>query len=314
LHLYKTSKDEDIQKELARKIKEIESNDNITVHLNTTMKDVGGFVGNFTTILSTNGTDQEIPHGVAVIATGATPIQPTEYQYKKDERILTSLELDKKFIDNDPELKKIKSAVFIQCVGSREPDRPYCSRICCTHSIHNALELKKRNPDMNIYILYRDIRAYGENEYLYNEARNNGIIFIRYSYDNKPSVEVKDGKVLVTVTDHVLERPITIDAGLLTLATAIESNQDEKLAQFFKVPVNDDGMYVEKHAKLGPSEFATDGVFLCGMAHYPKPIDESIAQGQAAASRAMTLLARRKIKTSGTVAKVDPLVCSSCGT
>jgi heterodisulfide reductase subunit A len=175
------------------------------------------------------------------------------------------------------------------------------------------LELKKLNPDMNVCILYRDIRTYGEREYLYTEARKAGIIFIRYSLENKPVVELQDGKIFVTVTDHVLGRPLKIETDLITLASAITPYKDEKLAQFFKVPLNDDGLFVEKHAKLGPSEFATDGVFLCGLAHYPKPIDEAIAQGQAAASRAVTLLSQGTIHTSGTVAKVDPAICSSCG-
>ena len=199
-------------------------------------------------------------------------------------------------------LKKLNTAVFIQCVGSREPQRPYCSRVCCTHSVDSALELKRLNPDMNVFVLYRDLRTYGEREYLYKEAREKGVIFIRYTLDQKPRVTFKDGKLLVSAIDHVIGRPVEIEADLLTLATAIIPNRDEQLANFFKVPLNDDGFFVERHAKLGPSEFATDGVFLCGLAHYPKPIDESIAQGQAAASRAVTLLARKTIHTSGTIA------------
>jgi heterodisulfide reductase subunit A len=198
-------------------------------------------------------------------------------------------------------------------VGSRQPDRPYCSRVCCTHSIDNALELKKINPDMDVYILYRDIRTYGEREYLYKKAREAGVIFIRHSLDNKPQLAIKDGDIRITVTDHVLQRPVEISADLVTLASAILPNKDEALAQFFKVPLNDDGFFVEKHAKLGPSEFATDGVFLCGLAHYPKPIDEAVAQGRASASRAITLLAKETINTSGTVAETEPAICSSCG-
>ncbi len=217
---------------------------------------------------------------------------------------MTSLELDRKFMDDDPVLKTLKSAVFIQCVGSREPDRPYCSRVCCTHSMENALELKHRNPDMNVYVLYRDIRTYGEREYLYKEAREKGVIFIRFSVDDKPKVAVDNGRLKVRVKDHILGIPLELETDLITLATAIIPNRDEKLANFFKVPLNADGFFVERHAKLGPSEFATDGVFLCGMAHYPKPIDESIVQGKAAASRAVTLLAREIIQTSGTIAEV----------
>jgi heterodisulfide reductase subunit A len=198
-------------------------------------------------------------------------------------------------------------------VGSREPERPYCSRVCCTHGIESALHLKKLNPDVHIFVLNRDIRTYGEREYLYREARLAGILFIQFSLDRKPKVFVEDGDLKVEVLDPALGQTVEMKADLLALATAIVPYRDERLAQFFKVPMNEDGFFVEAHAKLGPSEFASDGVFLCGMAHYPKPIDESVAQGQAAASRAMTLLAREKVRVSGTVAYVNPFFCSSCG-
>jgi len=166
---------------------------------------------------------------------------------------------------------------------------------------------------MDIYVLYRDIRTYGEREYLYQQAREAGVIFIRYDLENKPEVVLKDGQVTVKVTDPILNLPIELQTDLLTLATAIVPNKDERLANFFKVPLNEDGFFVERHAKLGPSEFATDGVFLCGLAHYPKPIDEAIAHGQAAASRAVTLIARKQIHTSGNIARVNPVKCSACG-
>jgi heterodisulfide reductase subunit A-like polyferredoxin len=166
---------------------------------------------------------------------------------------------------------------------------------------------------MNVYILYRDMRTYGEREYLYRKAREAGVLFIRYTPEQKPKVsQGKDG-LEIEVLDHILGRPIRIRADLLSLASAIVPYKDEKLAQFFKIPLNEDGFFVEAHAKLGPSEFATDGVFLCGNAHYPKPIDEAVAQGQAAASRAVTLLARKTVSVSGMVAQVNPLHCSSCG-
>jgi heterodisulfide reductase subunit A len=254
-----------------------------------------------------------LEHGVVMLATGASPYTPDEYRYGTDERILTALELDRKFNDNDPMLDKINGAVFIQCVGSREPGRMYCSRVCCTHSIENAIALKERNPEMNVYILYRDIRTYGEKEYLYKKAREMGVIFIRFSLDDKPKVEVKDDGVAVTVTDHILNQPIELNVDLVTLATAIIPYGDSKIANFFKVPMNEDGFFIERHAKLGPAEFSTDGVFLCGMAHYPKPIDESIAQAKAAASRAVTLLSQDHIYSSGNVAEVDPSICAACG-
>jgi heterodisulfide reductase subunit A len=311
--LFHTVSGEAIQPKLNSLVSAVESDERIDVHLGTTLSQVEGFVGNFQSTLTSDGEEQVVPHGVAVVATGARPLEPEEYAYGQDPRVVTSLELDRKLIAADPSLDTIETAVFIQCVGSREPQRPYCSRVCCTHSVENALELKRRNPEANLFILYRDMRTYGEREYLYKQAREAGIIFIRYALDHKPEVALADGRLLVRVRDHVLEKTIEIETDLLTLASAVVPYGDERLAQFFKVPLNEDGFFVERHAKLGPSEFATDGVFLCGLAHYPKPIDESIAQGRAAASRAVTLLARKKLYTSGNVARTEPPDCSSCG-
>ncbi|NQT55595.1 MAG: CoB--CoM heterodisulfide reductase iron-sulfur subunit A family protein, partial [Desulfobacteraceae bacterium] len=285
----------------------------IDIHLNTELSEVHGFVGSFESTLASNGKKEVIDHGIAVIATGASESKPDEYLYGKDPRVVTHLELDQKFMNNDSSLKGIKTAVFIQCVGSREPQRPYCSRVCCTHSIESALYLKEINPKMNIYILYRDIRTYGEREYLYRKARLAGIVFIQFTMEQKPQVKAGQDGLSIEVIDHALEQTILIKADLLALASAIVPHKDEKISQFFKIPMNEDGFFVEAHAKLGPSEFATDGVFLCGMAHYPKPIDESVAQAQAASSRAVTLLSKETIQVSGTVAQVNPLLCSSCG-
>jgi heterodisulfide reductase subunit A len=313
LSLYRTWKGEDIQADLALMITEVENEPQLTVHLDSSITDVDGFVGNFNTTVSGGGSEQTITHGVTVMATGATELKPEEYLYGQDSRVKTSLELDRMFLEDDPALKEVKSAVFIQCVGSREPHRPYCSRVCCTHSIQNALELKEKNPDMDVFVLYRDIRTYGEKESIYNQARKAGVIFIRYDLDHKPEVEQAGDSLIVTVRDHVLNQPLAIQADLLTLASAIVPVKDETLANFYKVSFTDDGFYAERHAKMGPSEFATDGMFLCGLAHYPKSIDESVAQGKAAAAKAITMLAQEIIHSSGEVAQVNPMYCSSCG-
>jgi heterodisulfide reductase subunit A len=176
------------------------------------------------------------------------------------------------------------------------------------------LELKKVNPHMNIYILYRDIRTYGEREYKYKEARERGIIFIRYSSDRKPDLSINENRLIIHTTDHVLERPLKIETDLVVLATAILPNKDEVLARFFKVPLNDDGFFVEKHAKLGPSDFATEGVFVCGLAHSPKPLDEAIAQGLAAASRAVTILSKERMLGNALVSEINPEHCRGCRT
>jgi heterodisulfide reductase subunit A len=314
LHLYQTWKGEDIQAHVQGLIDDMERDLRIHVYLSTELTQVEGFVGNFKAQIKTkDGRTSHVEHGVAIIATGAEEYKPDEYLYGQDPRVVTHLELDQRFMTDDPSLKEIRTAVFIQCVGSREPERPYCSRVCCTHSMESALHLKRLNPEMEVIILYRDIRTYGEREYLYREARMAGVKFIRFSLDQKPKVSLDKDGLLIQVVDTILGRPILVQADLLALATAIIPYRDQKLAQFFKVPMNEDGFFVEAHAKLGPSEFATDGVFLCGMAHYPKPIDESVAQALAASSRAVTLLARKRFQVSGTVAEVNPLSCSGCG-
>ena len=178
-------------------------------------------------------------------------------------------------------------------------------------AIKNALRIKSQNPDSNVYVFYRDIRTYGTREDYYRKAREAGVIFIRYSLDSKPEVNLKKGRLLVKATDPIIGRPVEIETDLLTLATAVVPNRDDQLANFFKVSLNDDGFFVERHAKLGPSEFATDGVFLCGLAHYPKPIDESVAQAQADLSSVLddgqrTILQKQAVEHYRRAIQIDP--------
>jgi len=275
---------------------------------------VDGFVGNFTTTISIDGKEEkELTHGVTIIATGATELTPDEYLYGTDPRVLTSLDLDRLFIEKDETLNDINTCVFVQCVGSRIPERPYCSKVCCTHSVISALHLKEMNPAMQVFILYRDMRTYGLRENLYREAREKGVIFIRYDVEEKPKV-VKDGSTIkLSLHDPALGADVEINTDLIVLASAVVRKEEDPLSKLFKIPINEDGFFVEAHVKLRPVDFATDGVFFCGLAHSPQPIDESIAQAQAAASRAVTLLAQKIIKTSGVVAVVNPFFCSSCG-
>ena len=314
LNLKKTWKGENIPKFLKNLVNDINRDKNIEVHLNGQVKETSGFLGNFKTTISINGDEniREIEHGVTILATGAHPIKPDEYFYGKSDRVFRWHELDEAW-DTDL-VKNGTSAVFIQCVGSREPQRPHCSKICCTFSVQKALELKERNPEMDVYIIYRDLRTYGEREDLYKEARAKGVIFIRFNPENKPVVEeTEEGGLKVTVVDHVLQRPISLTPDFITLASAIETRGLDELAQMFKVPVSQDGFFMEVHMKLRPVDFATDGIFVCGLAHYPKPIDESIAQAQAAAARAATILAQKKIEVEGVVSTVDQSLCRGCG-
>jgi len=310
--LYQTWKGEEVQDYLKKLIGEVQSHPKIEVYLKTEIKGVEGFVGNFKTLIQTNGHLKHLEHGVAIIATGASELKPNLYLYGKDDRVLTSLELDQRFIQKDLSLKPLRSVVFIQCVGSRNEERPYCSKVCCTHSVRSALTLKELNPEIRVYLLYRDMRTYGLREDLYREAREKGIIFIRY--DDRKSIEVtKEGEDLrIRFSSYVLQREMEIRPDLLVLATAIVVPKENPLAKLFKVPVNMDGFYVEAHVKLRPIDFATDGVFVCGLAHSPKPIDESIAQGLGAASRAGTLLAQKEMFGNAIVATINPESCVGC--
>ena len=311
--LYETWRGEDIQQNLTKMIDDVQSDDKIRLLLKTEIKKVDGFVGNFETTVEMDGNEETLKHGVTIIASGASEFKPDEYLYGKDTRVLTGLELDQKFIENDQSVKQLNSAVFIQCVGSRIPERPYCSKTCCTHSVQNALKLKELNPDMDIFILYRDIRTYGLREDLYREAREKGIQFMRYDFDKELTVDRDKEDIRIRFTDTTIRRKMEIRPDLLVLATAMVPQKENPLAQMFKVTLNDDGFFVEAHVKLRPVDCATDGVFICGLAHAPKPVDESIAQAQAAATRAVTLLAKETIHVSGTIAQVSPVFCSSCG-
>jgi len=313
LNLHETWQGEDVQEKLRQLISDVESDKNITIMTNTEIKNVEGFVGNFKSTVEAEGKEQTIDHGIAIIATGASELKPDQYLYQKDPNVLTGLELDRKLIDHDPSIEGLNTCVFIQCVGSRIDERPYCSKVCCTHSVKNAIKLKELNPDMDVFILYRDIRTYGSREGLYRDAREKGVIFIRYDFNKDLNVEQADGNLRVRFTNCVLQREMEIFPDLLILATAIVPPQENPIARIFKVPVNDDGFFVEAHAKLRPVEFTTDGIFLAGIAHYPKPIEESIAQAKAAASRASVVLSRETLTVDGVVSHVDEILCRGCG-
>lgn len=285
----------------------IEKSPLIDVYLGTEIVDVKGFVGNFVSTLK-DGT--EINHGVAIIATGAKPYKSPEYLNGQHPKVMSLMQQEADLAEGT---MTDKNVVFIQCVGSREPDRPYCSRICCSKSIHQAIQIKDNDPKANVYILYRDIRTYGMLEKLYTEARRKGVIFIRYSVDNKPQVEVNGDKLNVTVTDHVLGIPVKIVADRVNLGAAMVAEDNKALSKLFKVPLNQEGFFLEAHLKLRPVDFSTDGVFVCGIAHAPKNLDENIAQAKAAVSRACTVLTKEAIMVEGKCAIVNRKKCVACG-
>jgi len=296
---------------LADLIKKVEADKRITVHLGRSVQAISGYVGNFKTQLT--GEDKTIEHGVVIVATGATEHVPKEYLYGQDDRVVTQTELEK-LLAEPRGVKKLKTVVMIQCVGSRDAEHPYCSRICCGTAIKNALHLKELNPKARVYILCRDVRVYGLNERWYRQARDMGVVFLRYDEAAKPGVSNEDGRLVVRAKDAILGRTLALDADLLVLSAGIEPNKDNRaLSQLLKVPLDADGYFLEAHVKLRPVDFATEGVFVCGLAHYPKDIAESIAQARAAASRAATILAKSEIEAEGKVAAVDRTRCSGCG-
>jgi len=312
--LNKTFKGEDIGSYVKALIGEVEAMDNIRVHLGTKIRKVQGFVGNFRTELSNGSGGNAIEHGVAILATGAREYQPEEYLFGEHPAVVTHSGMDALFRNKDTRIEQATGVVFIQCVGSRNAEHPYCSKVCCTHTVKSALALKEKNPAVNVVVLYRDIRTYGIREDLYREARHQGVLFFPYTPEEKPVVTPQGDRVRVSFDDPIIGRRLSVDADILCLASAIVSYRDQTLAQAFKVPYDENGWLMEAHQKLRPVEFPVDGVFLCGMAHYPKPIEESIAQARAAASRALTVLSRDHIQVGGTVARIETQHCSGCQT
>ncbi len=304
---------ESIPEKLEQMVERVTTHALINVHTETTIVGSKGFIGNFKTIVATNDNEKELEHGAVVIATGASEYTPTEYLFGEDARVMTHLAMDKAIGEHDRRITEASSVVFIQCVGSREEGRPYCSKVCCTHSIRAAIGFKERNPATNVFILYRDIRTYGQRERLYQRARELGVIFVRYDKNEKPAVREEDGELWVRVKDHIMLTNIDIHADLIVLASAVIPRDNEGITRMFKLSCSADNFFNEAHAKLRPVEFATAGVFLAGMAHYPKPVEESIVQAAAAASRAAVTLSRNTITAEGVVSNVKNFMCRACG-
>jgi heterodisulfide reductase subunit A-like polyferredoxin len=296
-------------------IEEVNKERNIYVYLDSNIESVSGHIGDFKVTYKRKGETKELLCGAIIIATGAKPAETEEYSYGIVKNIMTQLELEKSLQKKKPE-KKGLTYVMIQCVGSRTPDRPYCSRICCSMAVKNALKIKRYDPDARILILYRDIRTYGFREKYYQKARKEGVIFIRYSEENAPVVSDIDGVLsAVKVESPDFPEPVVIEADKLILSTGLVANDDNKrISNMLKVPLNTDGFYVEAHMKLRPVDFATEGLFLCGLAHSPKMIDENISQAKAAAARAASILSKTHLEVGAQISGVDQDKCISCMT
>ena len=320
--LYTHLSGKDPQALLSETIQKVKKHKHIQLLVSHDIKEINGYVGNFKTTIHSPVTNKKIvvEHGAVIVATGAKEHTPSEYGYGQSTRIVTQTEFEKMIHDQTfPDGRRLRKVVMIQCVGSREPDKMVCSRVCCSDAIKNGLELKKINPRADIYVCYRDIRTYGFREKYYTNLRDKGAIFLRFDLESKPRVEVQtpgdpDSKLTVTVFDPIMEKEVVIAADLLVLSAGIDAlEENSTLAKMLKVPLNADGMFLEAHVKLRPVDFATDGVFVCGLAHGPKDMDESMAQAQAAASRALSFLTKASILAEGTIAQVNTELCSGCG-
>jgi heterodisulfide reductase subunit A-like polyferredoxin len=271
-----------------------------------------GFQGNFTTEIMVGPVmeQRKIEHGVVILATGAHEHKPKEYLYGDDPRVMTQLELADRM--KTGELDEPQQVVMIQCIGSRNEENPNCSRVCCQTAIKNALHIKEKYPDAEVFVLYRDIRTYGLLEDYYTEARRQGVFFFRFDPEDPPVAEAAQDGIEVTFTDHVLNRKLSVSTDLLVLSAGMEAADTEELSSIVKLARTAEGYFMEAHVKLRPVDMATEGIFVCGTAHSPKLISESIAQAYAAASRAVTFLAQDHLTLSAVTAQVEPEKCASC--
>ncbi|MHC4577600.1 MAG: FAD-dependent oxidoreductase [Planctomycetota bacterium] len=308
----------DVRATLKDLIRKVYQHRLIQVLHNATITSVSGYVGNFVTTVESEGMVRQIEHGAAILATGASEYTPTEYLYGKDDRVMTQLELEERIGSGDAGLLASRSLAMIQCVGCREEDRNYCARICCSQAIKNALSLKQVNPSKEITIFFRDMRTYGFSEDYYREAAEQGVRFVRFEPEAKPEVEAAQGEgrpvLRVTAPDPILGQKLAIDVDHLVLSAAvIPSAGSDEAGRLFKVAKNPDGFFQEAHVKLRPVDFAADGIFLCGTAHYPKHLSETINSAHGAAGRAASLLAQDTVTASGSVCHVVDADCIACG-
>ncbi|MEH0022582.1 MAG: FAD-dependent oxidoreductase [Desulfobacter sp.] len=297
-------------------VDKVNAHENIQVMTRSIIVDHDGMPGLFKTGIQTGlrMNYMQIDHGVTILATGALPNRPAEYGLGTMDQVVTQLELDSLLETDEEKIKSMEQVVMIQCAGSREPGNPNCSRICCQAAMKNALRLKKINPDIDIFVLYRDIRTYGFQEDYYREARDKGVKFIRFNLENKPQVREENGKAVVRTHDFILGQDIDLEADCVALSTGFIADDEttEDLAIMFHLPRTADNYFQEDHVKLRPVDMALRGFFIAGTAHSPKVIRESVTQAMAVAGRARTMLAKKEINLGAAVAKVDGKKCATC--
>ena len=311
--LHRTLEGEPPQELLEQTISRVEKHPNIEVYKKAQVMHSLGRVGRFlTTIEKEDGGGETLEHGVTVLATGGKEATTESYGYGQNEAILTQHQLEDKLHGGSINPAELGVVTMIQCVDSREEPRNYCSRVCCSSALKNSIYLKDQNPDLDIYVLYRDIMAYGFLENYYTQAREKGVIFIQYNVNDKPWIGMENGQVSVGVKDPILGREITIESDLLVLSTGIVPNGQNELAQIFEVEVDQDGFFQEAEYKWRPVDFLKEGIFTCGIAHSPRSITETIAMAEATAQRALRILASDRVNAGAIVAEVRHSLCSLC--
>ncbi len=293
--------------------KRIIDNPNVRIHLEAELADFQGFIGNFSGVIrEKDGKRTPLDHGVVIVATGSREDRPELYGLGESPKVVTGMDLEKMLKDDDAALAEVKSVGFVLCAGSLDESHPYCSRTCCQQSIKNAIALKEKDPNRPVYVWFKEVRTFGLLEEYYTRARELGVIFTRYDNDSLPQVNA-NGSVTVAYTDPYLQRDVQLPLDLLVLAApTIAAEGSSELSKMLKVPLQGDGFFLEAHVKLRPVDFASEGIFLAGAAHYPKAIDETISQAYAAAGRAAAVLAKPVIKAGGVVAEVDQEKCAAC--
>ena len=309
----RTLEGHDIQAYLAELVRRVETHPEIDWWPNTRVLNVSGHIGKFHSTLDSPDGRREVDYGAVVVATGGMEYQPQEYLYGQSPRVLTQTDMENLLAAQPESLGAKPKIVMIQCVGSREPGYQYCSRTCCGEAIKNAITIKEKHPAAQVFILYRDIRTYGLKEIYYKKARDLGVQFVRFALERKPEVESTDQGLRISVFDQSLQTDLALTADYLVLSTAIRSHpMSREIAKVFKLPFDADGFFMEAHLKLRPLDFASSGVFLCGLAHSPKFLEESLAQAQGAAGRALGILSQKEMYVAGSVAQVNPLQCVAC--
>ncbi|MBM4273300.1 MAG: FAD-binding protein [Deltaproteobacteria bacterium] len=302
-----------MQPYLKRLIGQVEDHPRIQVLKNTRITKFAGHVGKFHSLLEGPGGEQEIHYGAVVIATGGLEYRPTEYLYGEDPRVVTQLELENRLVNEAQSLPAEPRVVMVQCVGCREPEHSYCSRLCCGAAVKNAIKIKELRPNARIFILYRDIRTFAFKELYYKKARELGVQFIRYEADRKPEVVAAGENLEISVFDQQLKLPISLAADCVALSAAVRPHPgNQEINRLFKLPLDGDGFFMEAHVKLRPLDFAYDGIFLCGLAHGPKYAEESVSQAKGAAARALRILAQEEIWVGGTISQVIKSRCAEC--